>query len=109
MERQYDAAGTQTNVLCLSCERRRDDRRVGRKPSERVEMSLRNPDCLEAVTIGELRALDEQIVLVSVEGCLVVAEEREAEPDSLVGTWPWYSRRYSRGRACLLHSGGRVD
>ena len=87
MERQHDAARTQADVLRLSCECRGDDRRVGRKPPEGVEMSLRNPDCLEAVTVGELRALDEQIVLVSVEGCLVVTEEGEAEPDSLVGTW----------------------
>ena len=74
------------DVLRLSCERCGDDRRVRRKPSEGVEVSLRNPDCLEAVTVSELRALDEQIVLVSVEGCLVVAEEERLNRTALSGT-----------------------
>ena len=65
VQRQDDAAGADLHPLGDGGDRGAGDGRVGVQPAEGVEVALRRPDGGEAVPVGELRALQQEAVLVA--------------------------------------------
>jgi len=107
VEGEDDAPGAQGDALGLAGQRGREDRRVGRQPTELVEVPLGEPEPGQARAVGEARAVEDQVVLAGLELGRVVAEEVEAEEDPTVGIG---DRRRGRGRlACNDRGNARLD
>jgi hypothetical protein len=79
VERQRDAARANLDALGEDGERRAQHRGVRVEAAEILKVTLGRPDGPEAVAVGELRALDDEAILLFGILRAVVREEVEAE------------------------------
>ncbi len=102
VQRQHDAARAQLDVRGFPRQCSAQHRRIGREPTEGMEMPLRQPQRRKAACIGIAGRLDKQPILVFIVVGRVVAEKRDAEADVAPGR-----RRNRRGRPPGMGALGR--
>src|SRR6185369_14831859 len=84
MQRQSDAARTNLHALSDRRECRAEHRRIRVKSAEILKVSFRRPNSAEVISIGKLRALPNEAILVRRVFRAIVRKEVEAEAQTLL-------------------------